>query len=108
MMDRVTRLRADGEERLFPAMRIDSAARRGNAMGKGFSYYIGVPGIKPRRANGIVGIHSLRKTVIQTLQGSSLSVERRRAIVGHETGDSRWGRTQGIREPARSAQNAPR
>jgi hypothetical protein len=37
--------------------------------------------------HGIVGIHSLRKTVIQTLQGSSLPAERRRALVGHEAGD---------------------
>jgi integrase len=87
LVERVERLRAAGEERLFPDMRIDSAAGKGNAISKGFGYYLKSIGIKPRRAHGIVGIHSLRKTVIQTLQGSTLSAERRRAIVGHEAGD---------------------
>jgi hypothetical protein len=68
-------------------MRIDSAAGRGNSISKGFSYYLASLGVKPRREHGIVGVHSLRKTVIQTLQGSPLSAERRRAIVGHENGD---------------------
>ncbi|MDF3980442.1 site-specific integrase [Luteibacter sp. PPL554] len=87
LLDRVGRLRAEGHERLFPRMRIDSAAGRGNSISKGFNYYLTGLGIKPRRAHGIIGIHSLRKTVIQTLQGSSLPAERRRALVGHEAGD---------------------
>jgi integrase len=87
LIERVERLRAAAQERLFPDMRIDSAAGKGNAISKGFGYYLKSIGIKPRRAHGIVGIHSLRKTVIQTLQGSTLSAERRRAIVGHEAGD---------------------
>lgn len=87
LMERVEALRAAGAERLFPNMRIDSAAGRGNSISKGFGYYLKGLGIKPRRAHGIVGVHSLRKTVIQTLQGSSLPAERRRALVGHEAGD---------------------
>jgi integrase len=87
LWERVEALRASGAERLFPAMRIDSAAGRGNSISKGFSYYLASLGVKPRREHGIVGVHSLRKTVIQTLQGSPLSAERRRAIVGHENGD---------------------
>jgi integrase len=87
LMERVEALRAAGAERLFPDMRIDSAAGRGNSITKGFGYYLKGLGITPRRAHGILGIHSLRKTVIQTLQGSSLSAERRRALVGHEAGD---------------------
>jgi len=87
LIERVEKLRAEGAERLFPDMRIDSAAGKGNAISKGFGYYLKTIGVKPRRAHGIVGIHSLRKTVIQTLQGSTLSAERRRAIVGHEAGD---------------------
>lgn len=84
---RVEELRAAGEERLFPDMRIDSKAGTGNAISKGFGYYLKQIGIKPRRANGRVGFHSLRKTVIQALQASGLSGERRRAFVGHEQGD---------------------
>ncbi|WP_386070580.1 DUF6538 domain-containing protein [Tahibacter sp. UC22_41] len=85
---RVETLREAGEERLFPGMRIDSAAGTGNAISKGFSNYLGRIKIGPRRTNGTVGFHSLRKTVIQTLQGASLSAERRRAFVGHEQGDA--------------------
>lgn len=87
LWERVEALRQAGAERLFPAMRIDSAAGKGNAISKGFAYYVAGLGIKPRREHGIVGMHSLRKTVIQTLQGSSLTDERRRALVGHEQGD---------------------
>jgi integrase len=87
LWQRVERLKKAGEVRLFPSMRIDSKAGTGNAVSKGFSYYIAQLGIKPRRANGRVGFHSLRKTVIQALQGAKLPAERRRAFVGHEQGD---------------------
>lgn len=55
---------------------------------KGFGYYLKQLAIKPQRANGRLGVHSLRKTVIQALQASRLSGERRRAFVGHERGDA--------------------
>lgn len=87
LMERVKALQVSGAERLFPNMRIDSAAGRGNSISKGFGYYLKGLGITPRRAHGILGIHSLRKTVIQTLQGSTLPAERRRALVGHEADD---------------------
>jgi integrase len=87
LIDRVATLRKEGHERLFPDMRIDGRAGAGNAVSKGFGYYLGKLKIKPRRANGIVGLHSLRKTVIQQLQGSRVSSERRRAFVGHEPGE---------------------
>lgn len=87
LWERVEALRARGAERLFPDMRIDSRAGAGNSISKSFSYYLGTLDIKPRRAAGIVGFHSLRKTVIQTLQGSDLPAERRRALVGHEAGE---------------------
>lgn len=84
---RVEALRKQGAERLFPDMRIDSKSGAGNAISKSFSYYLGALDIKPRRAAGIVGFHSLRKNVIQTLQGSTMPAERRRALVGHELGE---------------------
>ncbi|GMV29162.1 MAG: hypothetical protein AMXMBFR59_12870 [Rhodanobacteraceae bacterium] len=87
LLERVKELRQRGEERLFHDMRIDGRAGAGNAISKGFGYYLDKLGIKPRRTNGIVGFHSLRKTVIQELQGSRLPAERRRAFVGHEPGD---------------------
>jgi integrase len=88
LWQRVEKLRKAGEERLFPGMRIDSAADTGNAISKGFGNYLGRIKVGPRRANGTVGFHSLRKTVIQTLQACGLSAERRRAFVGHEQGDA--------------------
>lgn len=87
LWERVEALRKQGEERLFPDMRIDSNAGAGNSITKGFSYYLAGLEIKKRRAKGTIGFHSLRKTVIQTLQGSPLAAERRRALVGHEPGD---------------------
>jgi integrase len=75
--------------RLFPGMHIDSKAGKGNSISKGFTYYLGKLGINARRENGTVGMHSLRKTVIQTLQGyKPLPEERRRALMGHEKGES--------------------
>lgn len=87
LWERVERLRAAGHERFFPDMRIDGKAGAGNAISKAFSYHLKTLHVRPRRANGIVGFHSLRKCVIQELQGSALSAERRRAFVGHEPGD---------------------
>lgn len=81
-------LQAGCNLRLFPGMHIDSKAGKGNSISKGFTYYLGKLGIKSRRANGTVGMHSLRKTVIQALQGyKPLPEERRRALVGHEPGE---------------------
>lgn len=87
LLERVERLREEGADRLFPDMRIDSKAGAGNSISKAFSYYLAQLSIKPRRKNGTVGFHSLRKNVIQALQGSKLLEERRRALVGHESGD---------------------
>ena len=88
LWERIERLRSNKAERLFPDMRIDSKAGAGNAISKGFGYYLQQLGIKPQRANGRLGVHSLRKTVIQALQASQLSGERRRAFVAYERGDA--------------------
>ncbi|HEY4293771.1 site-specific integrase [Luteibacter sp.] len=87
LMERVEWLRGQGEKRLFPGVRLDGKAGVGNALSKGFSYYISQLGIKPQRDAGRVGFHGLRKNVIQMIQGSEVSEERRRAFVGHEGGE---------------------
>lgn len=88
ILERVERLKKEGHDRFFPDMRIDSAAGAGNAISKGFRYYLHKQlNVKPQRANGTVSFHSLRKNVIQELQGSKLPAERRRAFVGHEPGE---------------------
>lgn len=84
---RVEALRERGEERLFPTIAVNPKVSPGNAISKGFSYHLKGIGIKPRRAAGTVGFHSLRKNMIQALQGSPLPAERRRALVGHEAGE---------------------
>lgn len=89
LLKRVERLRERGYDRFFPDMRIDSNAGTGNAISKGFRYYLRTQlGLNPQRANGTISFHSLRKNVIQELQGSKLSAERRRAFVGHEAGEA--------------------
>lgn len=91
LWDYVERLRAQGEERLFPGMRIDSKSGAGNAISKGFRYLVhDVLEMKPRRAKGKLAFHSLRKSVIQRLQ-KNLPGERRKALVGHEAGDGVHG-----------------
>ncbi|MBQ4853098.1 hypothetical protein IMW82_00180 [Rhodanobacter sp. B2A1Ga4] len=72
----------------FFAIRLDAnGGGVGNAVSKGFIKYIGGLGVRPRRENGRVGFHSFRKTMTQTLQGTSVPSERRRAFLGHEPGD---------------------
>jgi integrase len=85
LMERVERLRAAGAKRFFPDMSIESKAGTGNAIGKSFSYLIKKLEIFPRREHGTLGIHGLRKNVIQALQASRMDSERRRALVGHDT-----------------------
>jgi integrase len=82
-------LREAGEERLFPEVNLEGKAGRGSPISKGFTYHLkrSTVAVNPRRQNGRVGFHSLRKTVIQALQGTLVSDERRRAFVGHEQSD---------------------
>jgi integrase len=87
LMTRVDRLRAAGEEWLFPGLKLDGAAGVGNALSKGYSYYLKTLGVKPRRMHGTVGFHSLRKNVTQSLQTAGIPEERRRAYMGHEPGE---------------------
>ena len=87
LLERVQRLRDQGEDRFFPGVKLDGKAGVGNALSKGFSYYIAGLGVKPRRATGTVGFHSLRDNLIQHMQGEASELgERRRAYVGHEPG----------------------
>lgn len=85
----VQTLRDAGEERLFPDVNLEGKAGKGSVISKSFTYHLKRPevAVKPRRQNGRVGFHSLRKTVIQALQGTYVSDERRRAFVGHEQSD---------------------
>jgi len=85
----VRTLRDAGEERLFPDVNLEGKAGKGSVISKSFTYHLqrSEVAVRPRRQNGRVGFHSLRKTVIQALQGTMVSDERRRAFVGHEQSD---------------------
>lgn len=85
----VQTLRDAGKERLFPDVNLEGKAGKGSVISKSFTYHLqrSEVAVKPRRQNGRVGFHSLRKTVIQALQGTMVSDERRRAFVGHEQSD---------------------
>lgn len=60
----------------------------GDWLGKSFSRWLGkTAGCMNSAQKGRVGYHSLRKTVVQTLQAAGVSAEVRAAIVGHELDD---------------------
>ena len=93
LKDYIEALKAAKEVRLFPGIRLDSQAGVGNAISKGFGYYIKeILELKPRKEAGKLGFHSFRSTVVQKLQASNLPDDRRRAFVGHESiNDSHHG-----------------
>nr|WP_313226486.1 integrase [Stenotrophomonas pavanii] len=84
-LDYVAERRESGDWRLFP--QADSKAKNGagNWISKAFSYYLQKHGGGWPKAKR--GFHSLRKTVIQEMQGSGVASEMRAQIVGHELDD---------------------
>lgn len=71
----------------FFSIRTDRANGKGDTISKGFTNLLAVLGVASKNDTGTVGFHSFRKTMTQTLQGSSVPEERRRAFLGHEPGD---------------------
>ncbi|MEL1264919.1 site-specific integrase [Pseudoxanthomonas putridarboris] len=92
-------LRAAGTERLFPAAKADAKNGAGNWITKAFGRHLEQVG-KSWPA-GKRGFHSLRKTVIQALQGAGVPSELRAQLVGHELDDehhSTYSRDFTVRE----------
>jgi hypothetical protein len=81
----VEALRAAGKERLFPMTKVGSVNGAGNFLSAAFGRHIASLGVSPKV--GKVGFHSLRKTVIQTMQTAGVSSEHRAQYVGHELSD---------------------
>lgn len=81
----VESLRKAGQTRLFPRTKVGSVNGHGNFLSAAFGRYIKFIGIQPRA--GKVGFHSLRKTVVQTMQSAGVPSEYRAQYVGHELGD---------------------
>jgi integrase len=83
LMERVERLRKEGETRLFPKVKVGAVNGAGNWLSKAFTRHIEAMGItKP--AKGKYGFHSLRKTAIQTMKSAKVPLEWRCAYVGHD------------------------
>ena len=92
-------LRAAGTERLFPAAKANAKNGAGNWITKFFGRHLEQVG-KSWPA-GKRGFHSLRKTVIQSLQGAGVPSELRAQLVGHELDDehhSTYSRDFTVRE----------
>lgn len=84
-LDYVDSLRGRGDWRIFPQASATAKNGAGNWISKAFGYYLGTTGKDWPEAKR--GFHSLRKTVIQELQGAGVSSELRAQLVGHELED---------------------
>ncbi|ATS51210.1 integrase [Xanthomonas citri pv. fuscans CFBP 6996] len=76
---------AAGHKRLFPQAKADAMNGQGNWITKAFSRYLAEIGKGWPEAKR--GFHSLRKSMIQELQGAGCPSELRAQIVGHELDD---------------------
>lgn len=84
---RVEALLAKGETQLFPRAKKGSVNGMGNWLSKSFGRQLQALGIVSASGKGMVGFHSLRKTVIQALQGAGVAAEARAQYVGHDLDD---------------------
>lgn len=85
LLDHVAELRKKGEKKLFPKVKVDAVNGQGNWLSKAFSRHVELALPKPDM--GKLGFHSLRKTVVQTLQVKGVTAELRAAYVGHDLDD---------------------
>ncbi len=101
LLDRVEALEQAGDARFFPGVETEGVNGAGNWLSKQFGRHLQRHGIISEENGPKVGFHSLRKTVIQTMQGSGVVAELRAQIVGHELDDEHRGtysRTYTIKE----------
>jgi len=85
ILDWVDALRDQSIQRLFPAAKATAVNGQGNWITKAFGRHVEQVGANWPPAKR--GFHSLRKTLIQTLQGSGVVSELRAQLVGHELDD---------------------
>ena len=78
-------LRSKGHDRLFPQAKANATNGAGNWISKAFSRHVAEVGKNWPKARR--GFHSLRKTLIQEMQGAGVPSELRAQIVGHELDD---------------------
>ena len=80
LLDCVAMLKASGETRLFPKVKVDGVNGTGNWLSKAFTRHVEKNLALPEK--GKFGFHSLRKSVVQRLQTAGVSSEHRAAYVG--------------------------
>lgn len=85
ILNRVAALRAMGETRFFPRVKVGGVNGMGNWLSKAFSYHRNRAKVEVEK--GRLGFHSLRSTLIQSLQNANVHPEIRAAIAGHELDD---------------------
>lgn len=85
LLDHVEELRKKGEKKLFPKVKVDAVNGQGNWLSKAFTRHVELA--LPKPDVGKLGFHSLRKTVVQTLQVKGVTAELRAAYVGHDLDD---------------------
>lgn len=91
ILERRDALAATQDVRFFPNVEMEGVNGAGNWLSKVFGRHLKAYGILSEEDGPKVGFHSLRKTVIQTLQGSGVVSEMRAQLVGHELGDEHHG-----------------
>ena len=86
LWDRVERLKAAGETKLFPGLNFVALNGPANGAQRAFSRYLERLNIAAR-GGGKVGHHSFRDTVIEKLKKSGVARELREEYTGHELSD---------------------
>ena len=84
-LDHVKALIEANQSQLFPKGKQDAINGRGNWITKAFGHYL--KRISGNWSQAKRGFHSLRKSVIQELQGKGVASEMRAQLVGHELDD---------------------
>lgn len=87
LWERVARLRAEGEVKLFPGLEFLAENGPGNAAQSAFSRYLERLAIRAR-GHGKIGMHSFRDTVINTMKLAGVREEFRREYCGHEQNET--------------------
>lgn len=85
LWERVARLREAGETKLFPGLSFNAENGPANAGQSAFSRHLERLKIEAR-GHGILGLHSFRDTVINTLTLAGVHEEVRKQYCGHEAG----------------------
>lgn len=82
LLDRIARLKAQGEAKLFPALTFNAQNGPANAPMTAFSRYLAARDVKAR-GTGTVGVHSFRDTVLNKLKAGGVVKEVREEYTGH-------------------------